>query len=271
MSVSQESVDIHPSAVVSPSAEIGAGTSIGAFSLIGPKVKLGKNNRIGSHVVLDGNTELGDDNKIFQFASVGAEPQDLKYHGEDSKLVIGSKNTIREYVTIQPGTEGGGMETRLGDQNLFMVCAHVGHDVIIGSHNIIANSVALAGHVIIEDNVLIGGLVGIHQFVRIGEHAMLAAGAMVNYDIPPFCIAHGDRAGLVGIHQIGPIRKGIPKNEMQELKKLYREIFFEKQGVLKDRVEEAISKLEPSSRSYRFLDFIRNSERGIAACRQDAD
>jgi UDP-N-acetylglucosamine acyltransferase len=157
--------DIHSTAVVAPEAEIGDGCSVGPYSVIGPKVKLGNGCRVGSHVVIEGNTTIGDENQIFQFASVGAAPQDLKYHGEDSTLQIGSRNIIREYVTLQPGTEGGGMQTTIGDQNLFMACCHVGHDCRVGHRNVFANSAALAGHVTIGNGVIVGGLSGVHQFV----------------------------------------------------------------------------------------------------------
>ncbi|MCL4139356.1 UNVERIFIED_CONTAM: hypothetical protein GTU68_039304, partial [Idotea baltica] len=204
-------MSIHSTAIIHEGASLGEGTEVGPYSVIGSKVKLGKNNIIKSHVVIEGNTEIGDENTFFQFASVGAAPQDLKFHGEDSKLIIGNKNTIREYVTLQPGTEGGGMLTSIGDQNLFMASSHVGHDCKVGNANVIANSVALAGHVTIHDFVIMGGLSAVHQFVRIGDSSMISGGSMVIKDIPPFSIAQGDRASLVGINKIGLERRGFSK------------------------------------------------------------
>ena len=167
---------------------------IGPYSVIGPEVRVGKGTKIASHVVIQGRTTLGEDNVVFPFASVGTIPQDLKYKGEPSDLLIGNRNTIREYVSLNPGTAGGGMVTRIGDQNLLMMQCHIAHDCILGNRNVIANGATLGGHVTIEDFVIVGGLVGIHQFVRIGTGAILGAGSMVSKDVPPYCNATGDRA-----------------------------------------------------------------------------
>lgn len=266
MSMIHQSAEIHSTAVVSESAEIGAGTRIGPFCVIGSRVKIGERNMIHSHVVIDGITTIGDDNTIYQFASVGAAPQDLKYHGEESVLRIGHKNIIREYATLQPGTEGGGMQTVVGDGNLFMACSHVGHDAIVGNRNIFANAATLAGHVTVGSGSVIGGLVGIHQFVHVGDLTMIGAGAMVSKDIPPFCTAQGDRASLIGLNTIGMSRAGISEADSRLLKKLYRSIFLSA-GTIQDTVTSAREQYASNERAAQFLDFIANSERGVATAR----
>jgi UDP-N-acetylglucosamine acyltransferase len=262
MSRLANSVEIHPTALVHERAIVGEGTTVGAYSIIGPKVTLGKNNRIGPHVVIEGNTTIGDNNNIFQFASVGSAPQDLKYQGEDSQLIIGSYNKIREFVTIQPGTKGGGMLTKVGDKNLFMANCHLGHDGVVGNGNVIANCACLAGHVTVGNHVTVGGLVGIHQFVRIGDYSILSGGTMVVKDLPIFCIAQGDRARLVGINAIGLERNGFSKDDVTRLRKLYREFF----GIT-DTIQARIDKLRPLQQDFKpgqdFLDFIATSERGV--------
>ncbi|MCB0311226.1 MAG: acyl-ACP--UDP-N-acetylglucosamine O-acyltransferase [Bdellovibrionales bacterium] len=259
--------EIHPTAIVQPGAEIGSECTIGPYSVIGSNVKLGSRNHIGSHVVIEGHTTIGDDNRIFQFASVGADPQDLKFHGEASTLDIGDSNIIREYVTLQPGTQSGGMRTEIGSRNLFMACCHVGHDSFVGSGNILANGAAIAGHVAIEDHVTVGGLVGVHQFVRLGNHSFLGAGAMVSQDIPPFCTAQGDRAELVGINTIGLQRHGFDGDEVKQLRKLFRDVFLGS-GLLKDRLTKCRANYQHLESCSEFLDFITNSERGVAAVRK---
>ncbi len=189
---------IHPSAVITPGAELDSGVQVGPYAVIGPHVRIGQNTTIGPHAVIEGYTTIGCENRIFQFASVGAIPQDQKYQGEDSRLHMGDRNTIREFATLNTGTTGGGMVTQVGNDNLFMVYSHVGHDCQIGDHVVMANCATLAGHVTLEDYVGVGGLVGIHQFARIGESAYLGAGAMISLDVPPYCMAQGDRRAFVG-------------------------------------------------------------------------
>jgi len=256
-------VEIHPTAVVHSGAVIGAGSSVGPYCVIGAKVRIGCGNKICSHVVLEGNTSLGDENVIFQFASIGARPQDLKYHGEESTLEIGSKNIIREYVTLQPGTEGGGMRTRIGSQNLFMVTSHIGHDCTIGDRNVVANGVAMAGHVTIGNGVILGGLCALHQFVRIGDFALIAGGAMVVSDVPPFCMAQGDRARLVGINQVGLKRNGFSHQDLSRIKKLYRQLFCG-EGLFKERLGVCKAEYGDFPPAHVFLDFIDSSARGIS-------
>ncbi len=260
---------IHPTAIVDPAATIGEGTTVGPYSIISAGVSIGRNNRIGPHVVIEGYTRIGDDNTLFQFCSVGARPQDLKYRGEPSELHIGNHNIIREYVTLQPGTSGGGMVTKVGDNNLFMANTHVGHDSVVGDRCIMANSAALAGHVILGNGVVIGGLVGIHQFVKIGDLVMIGGGAMVTRDIPPFCIAVGDRATLQGLNYIGLERSGVSKEEIAMLRKVYRDIVVgdstETKGMrFKERVEATRVRVQGNLKCLAFVEFIDKSQRGIA-------
>lgn len=261
------SVVVHPTAIIEDGARIGPGTSVGAYSIIDRNVVLGGGNCIGPHVVITGNTVIGEGNEIFQFASIGAKPQDLKYKGEASRLEIGDCNKIREYVTLQPGTEGGGMFTRIGDKNLFMACAHVGHDGQVGNGNVFANSIALAGHVTVGDNVIVGGMAGIHQFVRLGDHAMLGAGSMVSKDVPPYCMAHGDRARLVGINHLGLRRAGWNPQDIVMIRKLFRSVFYG-EGAFRERVLAAKEQYRDQPDAVRFLDFLLASERGIMPVRK---
>ena len=263
--------DIHVTAVVAPGAIIGEGCVVGAYSIIGPAVVLGARNRVGPHVVIEGNTRIGDDNVIFQFASIGAAPQDLKYHGEPSVLEIGNKNIIREYVTLQPGTEGGGMLTKIGDSNLFMANSHVGHDGMIGDGNVVANSAALAGHVTLGNYVTVGGLVGLHQFVRLGDYSLLGGGAMVSADIPPYCMAQGDRAGLVGINHIALSRRGFSPEDIGRIKKIYKSLFgtrsAEDRRTFSQRLEDERKNVVDFPAGLYLIDFIRESKRGVVQAR----
>ena len=260
-------VKIHPTAVVADGAELADGVEVGPYSVIGPRVSIGKGTRVASHVVLDGHTIIGEENIIYQFASLGAAPQDLKYHGEDTYLEIGNKNTIREYVTLQPGTEGGHGFTKIGNNNLFMVYSHVGHDGIIGDFNVVANCCALAGHVTVGSHIVLGGLCGIHQFTKIGDYTMVGGGSMVGQDIPPYCITQGDRACLVGINHIGLERAGFSKEDILTIKRAYREIFLGK-GLMRQRIEEAKKTYADNEKIMAFINFILNSERGVAGVRR---
>jgi UDP-N-acetylglucosamine acyltransferase len=253
---------IHPTAIIAAGAELGSGVSIGAYAVIGARVRLGADTAVGPHVVIEGNTAIGARNRIFQFASIGAEPQDLKYHGEDSALIIGDDNRIREFCTLQPGTEGGGMITRVGSGNLLMNYSHIAHDCILGDHIVVANGVQLGGHVTIEDSAVLGALAGIHQFVRIGESALVGAGSMVSQDVPPFCNATGDRATLHGLNGLGLKRRGLPEATAAGLKRAYRIMF---QSNL--RTAEAIARIRAEIPGMpeveRLVAFIEHSERGV--------
>ena len=262
-------MEVHPTAIVAPGAVIGEGTTVGPYAVIGPHVVLGRANRIGPHVVLDGHTTFGDENTVFQFASIGSAPQDLKYRGEPSTLVLGDRNIIREYVTIQPGTKGGGMQTVVGSGNLFMANSHIGHDCRVGDGNVVANSVAVAGHVTICSHVILGGLAAIHQFVSIGDLALLSGGSMVVQDIPPFCLAQGDRAHLAGVNVVGLERRGFTAPEVQGIRAVYRTVFLGK-GLFRDRITAARALVDGTGPAARMLDFLAGSERGVAVARRGA-
>ena len=253
---------IHETALVDRRAEIDSDVEIGPYSLVGKHVRIGKGCRVKSHVVIEGRTTLGEGNVLFQFATVGSVPQDLKYKGEPSELIIGNHNTIREFVSLNPGTTGGGMVTRLGDGNLLMMHCHIAHDCILGSHNIIANGATLGGHVVIEDYVIVGGLVGIHQFTKVGQGAILGAGSMVSKDVPPYCNATGDRARLHGLNIEGLKRRGFGPEKIEGLRKAYRIMFRSK---LKTRA--AIVKIRQELSGYaeaqQLVTFVENSQRGI--------
>ena len=253
---------IHHTALIDRQAEIDSDVEIGAYSVIGAGVRIGKQTRVASHVVIEGRTSIGQGNTIYQFATIGSRPQDLKYRGEASELIIGNHNTIREYVSLNPGTAGGGMVTRVGDHNLLMMHCHIAHDCLIGSHNIIANGATLGGHVVVEDYVIVGGLVGIHQFARIGSGAILGAGSMVSKDVPPFCNATGDRARLRGLNLEGLKRRGFTTTAIDALKKAYR-IIFQSKLKTKDALEKVRREVLPTAEIDILLAFIAQSQRGI--------
>lgn len=215
------SAQIHSSAVIEPGAEIGPGCEIGPFCHIGPEVKLGAGVKLKSHVVIAGDTEIGEGTEVFPFASIGQIPQDLKFKGEKSRLVIGKRNRIREYVTMNTGTEGGGGVTRIGDDGLFMASCHVAHDAQIGDRVILVNSVAIAGHCVLEDDVIVGGLSGVHQWVRIGRGAIIGALSMVTADVIPHALVAGPRAKLEGLNLVGLKRRGVPRAEIGALRELF--------------------------------------------------
>ena len=253
---------IHQTALINRQAEIDSDVEIGPYSVIGAGVRIGQQTRVASHVVIEGRTSVGQSNTIYQFATIGSRPQDLKYKGEASELIIGNHNTIREYVSLNPGTAGGGMVTRVGDHNLLMMHCHIAHDCLIGSHNIIANGATLGGHVIVQDYVIVGGLVGIHQFARIGSGAILGAGSMVSKDVPPFCNATGDRARLRGLNLEGLKRRGFTTTAIDALKKAYR-IIFQSKLKTKDALEKVRRELSPTAEIDILLAFIAQSQRGI--------
>jgi UDP-N-acetylglucosamine acyltransferase len=253
----------HSTAIVHPGALIAEGVEIGAFAVIGENVSIGAGTWIGPHAVVEGWTEIGRDNRIFQFASVGAIPQDLKYQGEKTHLRIGDRNTVREFVTLHLGTESGGGETVIGNDNLFMAYSHVAHDCRVGDRVILANGATLAGHVTVDDFAILGGLSAIHQFSRVGAHAMISGGAMVTQDIPPYTIAQGDRAKTVGINVVGLKRRGFSEKSIGGIKQAYKLVF--RSGLRLEEALAAIGKdIEMDENLTAFVDFIRGSERGIA-------
>ena len=216
---------IDKTAIIDSKAKISENVKIGPYSVIGPNVEIGEGTVVQSHVNITGNTKIGLNNKIYPFASIGNDPQDLKFQGEETKLEIGNDNKIREYVTINPGTNGGGGITKVGNNCLFMVSAHIAHDCFVGDNVILANSVPLGGHASIEDNVIIGGNSAVQQFTRVGKFAMIGGMCGVVRDIIPYGIAHGNRSKLQGLNLIGLRRKNIPNQDIMILSEAYKEIF----------------------------------------------
>jgi len=254
---------IHPTAIVAPGATLAEDVSIGPYCVVGGEVVLGAGVTLIAHIVVDGRTTIGEKTRIFPFASIGLEPQDLKYRGEKSRLVIGRHNTIREHVTMNPGTEGGGMVTRVGDRGLFMVGAHVAHDCQIGDHVIMANNATLAGHVVVEDYALLGGLSAVHQFVRIGQHAMIGGMSGVERDVIPYGQVMGDRARLSGLNIIGMQRRGFSREDIQTLRSAYQ-FLFSADGTFNDRVTEMAERFGGVAPVDDIIAFIRaDSTRAI--------
>jgi len=253
---------IHPTAIVAPGAQLAPDVSVGAYALVGPRVRIGPGTTVGPHVVVEGRTTIGARNQIFQFASIGAVPQDLKYHGEDSELIIGDDNRIREFCTLQPGTEGGGMVTRIGTGNLLMNYTHIAHDCAVGDRTIIANGTQLGGHVVIDHGVIIGALAGIHQFVHLGESAIIGAGSMVSQDVPPFCNATGDRATLHGLNTVGLKRRGFSPELILTLKRAYRIVFQSRLRTV-EAIARVRAELPGVPEVERFVAFIEASTRGV--------
>src|SRR5215467_13251619 len=254
---------IHPTAIVAPGATLAQAVVIGPYCIVGEQVTLGSGVTLRAHVVVDGRTTIGAGTRIFPFASIGLEPQDLKYRGEESTLIIGRNNRIREYVTINPGTIGGGMVTRVGDDCLFMVGAHVAHDCQIGNHVIMANNATLGGHVVIEDYAVLGGLSAVHQYVRIGKHAMIGGMSGVERDVIPYGQVMGDRARLTGLNIIGMQRRGFSREDIQEVRNAYQ-FLFSSDGTLSDRVNETAERFSGIGPVDDIIEFIRaDSSRAI--------
>jgi UDP-N-acetylglucosamine acyltransferase len=245
---------IHASAVIDDGAEIGAGCSVGAFCVVGPQVVLRDRSELKSHVVVTGDTVIGEDTIVFSFSVIGEIPQDLKFKGEASKLVIGARNRIREHVTMNAGTEGGGGITKIGDDGLFMAGCHVAHDVQIGNNVILVNSVAVAGHCIIEDDVIVGGLSGIHQWVRIGRGAIIGAVCMVTNDVIPFGLVQGPRGKLDGLNLVGLKRRGVPRTEISALRAAFQSL-ARGDGAFSERVT-ALGEAQDSEYVQEIVDFV---------------
>lgn len=247
---------IHPTAIVDSAARLGADVAIGPYCVIGPNVELGDRVRLLSHVVIDGRTRIGAETAVYPFASLGHQPQDLKYKGEPSTLDIGARNQIREHVTMNPGTEGGGMMTRVGDDNLFMMASHVAHDCQVGNRVVMANNATLAGHVTVGDYVIVGGLSAVHQFVRIGPYAIIGGMSGVESDVIPFGLVKGERAHLAGLNMVGLERRGFNRDEIKALRSAYR-MLFAPEGTLSERVEETASHYKDHEQVLRIVEFIR--------------
>jgi UDP-N-acetylglucosamine acyltransferase len=255
--------EIHPSAVIDRRAELDSSVRVGPGAVIGAGVRIGPETVVGPYAVIDGETTIGAGNRIFQFASVGAEPQDLKYHGEASRLEIGDYNRIREFTTIHRGTAGGGMVTRIGNHVLLMNYSHIAHDCQIGDHSIIANSTEIAGHCRLEEWVVTAGMCGVHQFSHIGAHAFVAAGSKIAQDVPPYAmVAGGDRARLVGVNTTGLERRGFDPAIVAAIKSAFRTLFYGK--LLRDEaIRQILDEYGDLAEVRRLVDFILKSERGV--------
>lgn len=251
---------ISPLAVIEEGAQIGDDVVIEPFAYVSSKAKIGNRTRIGQCARIDGDTTIGEDCRIFSHAVIGSIPQDLKFHGEDVQLVIGDRNTFREFTLINPGTEGGGGITRIGHDNLFMGYVHVAHDCIIGDRCIFANAATLAGHVEIGDGVVVGGLTPIHQFVKIGEMAMIAGASALSQDVPPYCLAEGNRAVLRGLNLTG-MRRHLPRESIDPIRAAYKEL-FERGKPLKETAETLL-KETTSEEVKKMCRFILETKRGI--------
>ena len=265
------SAQIHVSSCIETGAQIGSGVKIGPFCHVGAQVVLEDNVELLSHVVVAGNTRIGARSRLFPFASIGHQPQDLKFHGEDSILTIGSDCLIREGVTMNQGTEGGGLKTVVGDHSTFLANSHVGHDAIVGNHVVFSNNVMLAGHCQVGDYVIIGGGAGVHQFVRIGSHAIVGGLAGVENDVIPYGMALGNRAALAGLNIIGLKRRGFSREAIHDLRRAYR-LLFAPEGTLKERVEDVASEFSTHPEVLQILDFIRNGgDRAICTPRDSKE
>ncbi len=253
--------NIHQTAIIEEGAQLGDNITIGAFTIIGKEVKIGDGTKVSSHTVIEGKTTIGKNNQIFSHAAIGTIPQDLKFAGEDVELIIGDNNKIREYTLFNPGTQGGGSITKIGNNNLFMGYTHVAHDVIVGNNCVFANVATLAGHVEIDDYVVVGGLTPIHQFCKIGSNAMIAGGSVVTQDIPPFCLAEGNRAILRGLNLNGLRRKFKDRSDIDAIKKAYKDI-FESGNAISDVAKELLE-INNNKYVHELASFVVNTKRGI--------
>ena len=263
LGVKEVDVEIDPTAIVAPNAEIGVGSVIESHAIIGEHVKLGQRCHIGASAVVDGITEIGDDTKVFPCASIGLIPQDLKFHGEQSRLVIGQRNIFREFVTVHRGTKGGGGITRIGNDNLFMAYAHVAHDCTVGNHTIFGNGATLGGHVSVEDYATISALSGVHQFCRVGEHAFVGGFSVVTRDALPYARTVGNRARVYGVNTIGLVRRGFSPEVITQLKRVYRYLLQSKLNT-----SQALAQIQSDptllcAEVDYLVTFIRSSERGV--------
>jgi len=258
---------IHPTAIIERGAQLDATVSVGPYALIGAQVRIGAGTTVGPHCVIQGRTTIGNDNRIFQFASLGAAPQDKKYAGEDTELVIGERNTIREFCTLNLGVPQAGGKTTVGNDNWIMAYTHIAHDCHVGSNTTMANNTTLAGHVEIGDWVTVGGLTGIHQFVKIGAHAMIGFASAVSQDVPPFMLVDGNPLAVRGFNVVGLRRRGFSNERIAAVKQMHR--FLYRQGKTLDEAREAIAALAgeaPDAKEDVMLmnDFLVGATRGIA-------
>ncbi len=257
---------IHPTAVIDPKAEVHPTVEVGPYAVVGPRVKLAEGVILKAHAFVTGHTSVGPYTRIFPFASIGGEPQDQKYRGEPTRLVIGARNTIREYVTMHAGTRSGGGVTTVGDDNLFMVASHVAHDCQVGNHVIMANQASFGGHVTIEDHAVLGGLCGIHQFVRVGESAMVAGMSGAGQDVPPFTIVQGNHARVLAVNVVNLERRGFSRERIQKVDRAFRILF--RSGLRpRDAFAKIREELADSPDAEHLVAFLEKSERGFCRVR----
>jgi UDP-N-acetylglucosamine acyltransferase len=253
---------IHPSAVIDPAARLGSNVSVGAYSVIGADVEIGNDTWIGPHVVIEGPTRIGRENKIWQFASIGAAPQDKKFHGEHSRLEIGDRNVIREFVTFNRGTEDGGGVTRIGNDNWLMAYVHLAHDCIVGNNVIFANAASLAGHVTVDDWVILGGFTLVHQFCQVGAHAFTSMGSIINRDVPPYVTVAGSFAEPKGINSEGLKRRGFDSDRILSIRRAYKTLY--KSGLPLAEAREELARASSEAPDVKLmLDFIDRSQRSL--------
>lgn len=253
---------IHKTAIIDPKAHLDAGVEIGPYCIVRKDVRIGKGTRLLSHVIIEGNTEISDNCTFYPFSSIGFPPQDLKYRGEPTRLIIGSNNTVREYATIHRASVGGDGTTVVGNNNYFMAYVHIAHNCRVGSHGVMANAATLAGHVVVEDHTIIGGLSAVHQFTRIGQYAMVGGLSGVVQDIPPYMIAAGSRAKLFGPNTIGLKRHGFSDEAITAVKKAYKILFREKRP-LKDAISKVLEDFAEFPEIGHLVEFIEKNKRGI--------
>jgi UDP-N-acetylglucosamine acyltransferase len=253
---------IHPTALVDPAARIGSNVSIGAYSIIGADVEIGDGTTIGPHVVIEGPTRIGRDNRIWQFASLGAAPQDKKFHGEQSRLEIGDRNVIREFVSFNRGTADGSGLTRIGNDNWLMAYVHIAHDCVVGNNAIFSNASSLAGHVLVDDWVILGGFTLVHQFCQVGAHAFTAMGAIINRDVPPYVTVAGSFAEPKGINSEGLRRRGYSSERIMAIKRAYRTLYMS--GLPLSEARSELARAAEDAPDVRLmLDFIERSQRSL--------
>ena len=254
---------IHPTAVVSPKAELGTGVKIGPYCVIGDEVRIGDRSHLHAHLVMEGPITIGEDNEFYPFASIGARSQDLKYAGEPTHARIGDRNTFREFVTVHRGTTPE-MSTCIGSDNNFLAYAHVAHDTVVGNHCILSNAATLAGHVTVEDHVILSGFAGVHQFCRVGAHSMIGGCAKIVQDVPPYTIADGHPARLRGLNLVGLERRDFAKEDIRALKTAYKTLFLKKEANLTSQIELLqTSEIAQNEKVLQILDFLQSSQRGI--------
>ncbi len=260
------SVKIDPRAIVEKGAELGENVVVGPYAIIEKSVVIGDNTYVGPGVIIKNKTKIGKNNRFFAYSSIGEIPQDLKYHGEDTELIIGDNNTFREFITINIGTEGGGRVTKIGNNNLFMAYVHVAHDCIIGNNNIFSNLASLAGHVVVGNHIGIGGMSGIHQFVHIGDYSYVGGGSMVTQDIVPFVLVAGNRAIVKGINSTGLQRRGFSEEQLSIIRKLYS-IFFKSGLTVREAIKKIRKELPWTEDVKLFIEFVERDTSGRGFCR----